>query len=92
MCHALLERICLLNQRLARFRAKRCHLPFLFWAFKASTLRFHISTLPKAHKVQHIYNANLNSARLAVPHNISEQTRIADILFSATRTVDSRDR
>lgn len=78
---------CLLNQRLARFRSQKCHLPFLFWAFKGPHFRFHIDRLTQGTKVQHIYNANLNSARFAVPDDKSEQTKIADILFSTTRTV-----
>ena len=78
---------CLLNQRLARFRAKKCHLLFLFWAFKGPHFRFHIDRLTQGTKVQHIYNANLNSAHLAMPRSEQEQKRIADLLFSITRKV-----
>jgi type I restriction enzyme S subunit len=78
---------CLLNQRLARFRAKQCHLPFLFWAFKGPHFRFQIDRLTQGTKVQHIYNANLNSARLALPRSDHEQVRIAEAMFSITRSV-----
>ena len=78
---------CLLNQRLARFRSKKCHLPFLFWALKGSYFRCHIDRLTQGTKVQHIYNSNLNSAKLGVPKSDQEQKKCASVMLALTRKV-----
>lgn len=78
---------CLLNQRLARFRSKKCHLPFLFWALKGPYFRCHIDRLTQGTKVQHIYNSNLNSAMLGVPKRDQEQKKCASVMFALTRKV-----
>jgi len=78
---------CLLNQRIARIRAKQSHLPYLFWAFKGNFFRQQIDRLTQGTKVQHIYNSNLEAILLAFPKSSDEQTLIADILFAHSSNI-----
>jgi len=76
------EECCLLNQRLARFRAINCNLRFLYWTFKGPAFRDHVSRLPSGSKVQHLYNADLESFYVPLP-DPGEQQKIAQVLDSA---------
>jgi type I restriction enzyme S subunit len=81
--------LCLLNQRVARFKASACYLPFLFWVLKGPHFRWHVDQIPQGTKVKHIYNSNLDAALIAVPREEDEQKLIARVLFSASGTIEN---
>ena len=87
VCMTLPGTRCLLNQRLARLRAKQCQTKYLFWTLKGSLFRQQIDRLTQGTKVQHIYNSNLNSMILAVPYSADEQTQIAETLFTHSNII-----
>jgi type I restriction enzyme S subunit len=82
---------CLLNQRIARFKPKGTHLPFLFWMLKSEHFRSQIDRVPHGTKVQHIYNEDLERTVLPVPDRLSEQERIAEVLFEHSETIQARE-
>jgi type I restriction enzyme S subunit len=84
--------LCLLNQRLARFRARACHLAFLFWTLKGPHFRWQVDQVPQGTKVKHLYNSNLTNAYVAVPKDEREQKNIAQILFTATSALAAETR
>jgi type I restriction enzyme S subunit len=91
VCMTPPDTFCLLNQRIARFRAKDCYLPFLFWALKGTYFRAQIDRIPQGTKVQHIYNSDLNAIILPMPKEQSEQRAIAEILFTLSALVRSQE-
>jgi restriction endonuclease S subunit len=90
VCYTSADTFCLLNQRIARFRATNCHLPFLFWAFKGPNFRAQIDRVPSGTKVKHIYNKDIESILLPTPRRISEQQAIADILFMQNNQIQQQ--
>jgi restriction endonuclease S subunit len=82
VCMTPPDTFCLLNQRLARFVAKSCYLPFLFWTLKGPHFRKQIDRVSQGTKVQHIYDENLNRITLPVPTKESEQVAISGMLFA----------
>lgn len=82
---------CLLNQRLARFRATDCHLPFLFWSLRGPQFRLQIDRTPKGTKIQHLYNRDLESIILPIPNDLEEQERIASTLFMIAAKIESEE-
>ncbi|MBD2130563.1 restriction endonuclease subunit S [Microcoleus sp. ZQ-A2] len=91
VCMTPPDTFCLLNQRIARFRAKDCYLPFLFWALKGTYFRAQIDRIPQGTKVQHIYNSDLDAIILPMPKEQSEQRAIAEILFTLSALVRSQE-
>ena len=82
---------CLLNQRLARFMATDCHLPFLFWSLRGPQFRLQIDRTPKGTKIQHLYNRDLESIILPIPNDLEEQERIASTLFMMAAKIESEE-
>lgn len=73
---------CLLNQRIARIVPKSgVDTIFLWWAFKSRLFRKYVDLQPSGTKVKHLYNNDLDNALLAIPSDINEQKRIADLLL-----------
>ncbi|MEG4489737.1 restriction endonuclease subunit S [Microcoleus sp. D3_18_C4] len=91
VCMTPPDTFCLLNQRIARFRAKDCYLPFLFWALKGTYFRAQIDRIPQGTKVQHIYNSDLDAIILPMPKEQSEQRAITEILFTLSALVRSQE-
>ena len=83
------QTMCLLNQRIARFRAHSCSLHFLFWSFKGLHFRTQIDRLPQGTKVQHIYDTNLDAIILPLPKRREEQESIAQALFAHSERLRS---
>lgn len=88
VCMTRPDEICLLNQRIARFRSVDCNLPFLFWALRGPLFRLQIDLNPHGTKVQHIYNRDLASITLPMPQTLEEQELISDILFLAAERIE----
>lgn len=91
VCMTVSEEFCLLNQRLARFRAIDCDLRFLFWSLRGPSFRRQIDRNPQGTKVQHIYNRDLQAVHLPVPKDRNEQTEIAKMLFSYAGCLEGED-
>jgi type I restriction enzyme, S subunit len=70
---------CLLNQRIARMLPRSIDKRFLQWALLGPHFRAHVARIPKGSKVQHIYNGDLETARVALPAP-DEQVAIAGVL------------
>jgi type I restriction enzyme S subunit len=81
--------ICLLNQRIARISAISCRKDFLYWALRGPYFRKSIDSVPQGMKVQHIYNRDLGTIRLAAPKSQFEQQAIGDVLWSCQRNGDT---
>ena len=79
----------MLNQRLARFRAIGCHLPFLFWSLRGPFFRPQIDRNPQGTKIQHIYNRDLEAVVLPIPKRREEQELIGSFLFAAAKQIDA---
>jgi type I restriction enzyme S subunit len=91
VCMTPPKTFCLLNQRIARFRAKDCHLPFLFWAIKGTYFRSQIDRIPQGTKVQHIYNSDLEAIILPIPKKQIEQSAIAEILLAQSTRIRTEE-
>ena len=91
VCMTPPKTFCLLNQRIARFRAKDCHLPFLFWAIKGTYFRAQIDRIPQGTKVQHIYNSDLEAIILPIPKKQIEQKAIAEILLAQSTRIRTEE-
>jgi type I restriction enzyme S subunit len=70
---------CLLNQRIARIVPTAIDRRYLQWVLCGSHFRSHVDRIPKGSKVQHLYNADLEAARLSLPPR-DEQRGVARIL------------
>lgn len=79
---------CLLNQRIARITPISCEKDFLFWVLKGPHFRMYVDSIPQGTKVQHLYNQNLDSARLLIPKSRSEQQIIAEMFWVCEKKIE----
>lgn len=92
VCMTRPNEVCLLNQRLARFRAVGVHLQFLFWCLRGPHFRKQMNRIPQGTKVQHLYNRDLELALVAVPKNVDEQVAIVDVLCASAKQIEATSR
>jgi type I restriction enzyme, S subunit len=79
--------ICLLNQRIARFRPRLIRPDELLWLFRGPVFRQQIAHSSTGTKVQHLYNSDLDSVLIPVPEDPTERMYISDVMWSVSHTI-----
>jgi type I restriction enzyme S subunit len=89
VCMTPAEGSCLLNQRIGRILpAPDVSRDFLVWALQGPQFREHLRTRGQGSKVQHLYNRDLETARLPHPP-LAEQQSISNAMWEAREAVDA---
>jgi len=89
VCMTPAENRCLLNQRIGRLTPKDAvSRDYLFWVLQGPQFRAHMVVRGQGSKVQHLYNRDLESARLPVPPAI-DQGAIARSMWDARDAVEA---